>query len=250
MVQWHQLVAGGPGDRVGGMRKGIITLGVIGIIVFALMAVGPIAYNLLSNRGLQTADISEGGPAATVGTDGSWQVTKGAGANRTQAGYTFNEILPGQRKTTSGRADNAQDDNVTGQMRVADGKLEEAVVTVKVAAISSDVEKRDINVRRRILETDAFPEASFTLTKPVDISHVPDDGKPAEVQVTGDLKLHGVSKQVPVALKVLRTGENIVVSGNVPVHRSDFGLESPEFVAAKIAEEGTIDLLLVFEQRK
>lgn len=232
------------------MRKAIITLGLIGVIVLALMTIGPLAYNLLSNRGLQTADISEGGPAATVGTEGSWQVAKGAGANKTQAGYTFNEILPGQRKTTSGRADNSDGDNVTGQMHVADGKLQEAVVEVKVAAISSDVEKRDINVRRSILETDAFPEASFTLTKPVDISRVPGDGKPAEVQATGDLKLHGLTKEIPVTLKVLRTGENIVVSGNVPVQRKDFGLESPDFVAAKIADEGTIDLLIVFEQRK
>ena len=232
------------------MRKAIITLGLIGVIVLALMTIGPLAYNLLSNRGLQTADISEGGPAATVGAEGSWQVAKGAGANKTQAGYTFNEILPGQRKTTSGRADNSDGDNVTGQMLVADGKLQEAVVEVKVAAISSDVEKRDINVRRSILETDAFPEASFTLTKPVDISQVPGDGKPAEVQATGDLKLHGVTKEVSVTLKVLRTGENIVVSGNVPVQRKNYGLESPDFVAAKIADEGTIDLLIVFEQRK
>lgn len=232
------------------MRKGIITLGLIAVIVLGLMSLGPVAYNLLSNRGLQTANLDEGGPAATVGADGSWQITKGAGANRTQAGYTFNEILPGQRKTTSGRADNTDGDNVKGQMRVADGKLQEAIVSVKVAAISSDVDKRDINVRRNILETDTYPDASFTLTKPVDISHVPGDGKPAEVKAVGDLKLHGVTKEIPVTLKVLRTGENIVVSGNVPVRRSDFGLESPDFVAAKIAEEGTIDLLLVYEQRK
>ncbi|WP_295641835.1 YceI family protein [uncultured Corynebacterium sp.] len=232
------------------MRKGIITLGIIAVIVLALMSLGPLAYNLLNNRGLQTADLEEGGPAASVEADGSWQIAKGAGANRTQAGYTFNEILPGQRKTTSGRADNKDSDNVTGQMRVADGKLQEAVIEVKVAAISSDVEKRDINVRRSILESDTYPDASYTLTKPVDISHVPSDGKPAEVKVVGDLKLHGVTKEIPVTLKVLRTGENIVVSGNVPVRRSDFGLESPDFVAAKIAEEGTIDLLLVFEQRK
>ena len=110
---------------------------------------------------------------------------QGRWANRTQAGYTFNEILPGQRKTTSGRADNTDGDNVTGQMRVADGKLQEAIVSVKVAAISSDVEKRDINVRRNILETDAYPDASFTLTKPVDISQVPGDGKPAEIKAVG-----------------------------------------------------------------
>src|SRR5699024_2344383 len=42
--------------RLGAMRKGIIPLGVIGIIAAFLFGVGPIAYQLLTDRGLQTAD--------------------------------------------------------------------------------------------------------------------------------------------------------------------------------------------------
>lgn len=230
------------------MRKGIITLGVIGIIAAFLFGVGPIAYQLLTDRGLQTADLVEGGPAASTSTDGHWVIVPGAGSNFTQAGYTFQEILPGQEKTTSGRADNGSEENITGDLQVEDGTLTEGAIDVRVAGISSDVEKRDINVRRSILHTDEHPKAKFSITKPVDLSGIPDDGSVGEVDVTGDLTLLGESRKVTAPLKVLRTGEKVIVQGNVPFKRSDFNINTPEFVAAKIADEGTIDLLLVFEK--
>lgn len=230
------------------MRKGIVTLGVIGIIAATLFAIGPIAYNLLTDRGLQTADLTTGGEPATTEPDGHWEIVPGAGANHTQAGYTFDEVLPGQRKTTSGRTDNLENKNVTGELRVENNTLEEGIVTVKVDTISSDVEKRDINVRRSILHTNKFPEASFSITDPVDVSHLPSDGSVGEVDVTGILELRGKSKDVTTPLKVLRTEDKVIVQGNVKFKRSDFGIETPEFVAAKIDDEGTVDLHLVFEK--
>ncbi|CAQ05014.1 YceI family protein [Corynebacterium urealyticum] len=230
------------------MRKGIITLGVIGIIAAFLFGVGPIAYQLLTDRGLQTADLVEGGPEPTTSADGHWVIVPGAGANHTQAGYTFREILPGQEKTTSGRADNSTEENIKGDLQVTDGTLTEGLVEVRVAGISSDVEKRDINVRRSILHTEDYPKAKFSITEPVDLSKVPEDGSVGEVEVTGDLTLRGESNKVTAPLKVLRTGDKVVVQGKVPFKRSDFNIETREFVAAKIADEGTIDLLLVFEK--
>lgn len=230
------------------MRKGIVTLGVIGIIAAFLFGVGPIAYQLLTDRGLQTADLVEGGPAASTSTDGHWVIVPGAGANHTQAGYTFEEILPHQAKTTSGRADNLDGNHVRGDIKVDAEKLQEGFVEVDVAAISSDVEKRDINVRRSILHTKDHPTARFSINELADLSKLPGDGSVGEVTLVGDLTLVGNTKKVSAPLKVLRTGDKVVVEGKIPFKRSDFGIESPQFVAAKIADEGTIDLLLVFEK--
>ena len=231
------------------MRKGIITLGVIGIIFCLLFAFGPMVVRMLNDKGLQTADIATGGEPASVEMDGTWETVEGYGANRTQAGYTFDEKLPAETKTTSGRADNIDGDNVTGELRVENKQLTEAKITVQVAAIASDNQKRDNNVRDHILQTNDFPEATFTLTKPVDVSQVPADGKVAAVEVQGDMTLHGVTKPVTTELKVLRTGESVIVQGNVPVKRSDYGIDAGQFVAAVIEDEGTVDLLLVFQQK-
>lgn len=227
------------------MRKGIITLAVIGMIVGVLMAFGPLVANYFSDRGLRTADITAGGEPASVGMDGSWHVVRGAGDNTSQAGYTFDEKLPAGSKTTSGRTE-----DVEGDVKVEDKKLTEGKITVDVASISSDVEKRDINVRKSILHTDKFPKATFTLTEPADVSNLPDDGTTEKVKITGDLELRGKKNPVTAELKVLRTGENVILQGNIPFKRSDFDIQTPQFVAATIADEGTIDLLLVLEQDK
>ncbi|WP_035010512.1 YceI family protein [Corynebacterium jeikeium] len=227
------------------MRKGIITLAVIGMIVGVLMAFGPLVANYFSDRGLRTADITAGGEPASVGMDGSWHVVRGAGDNTSQAGYTFDEKLPAGSKTTSGRTE-----DVEGDVKVEDKKLTEGKITVDVASISSDVEKRDINVRKSILHTDKFPKATFTLTEPADVSNLPDDGTTEKVKVTGDLELRGKKNPVTAELKVLRTGEHVILQGNIPFKRSDFDIQTPQFVAATIADEGTIDLLLVLEQDK
>lgn len=231
------------------MRKGIITLGVIGIIFSLLFAFGPMVMRMVNDRGLQAADMATGGEPASVGVDGSWFTVQGYGANSTQAGYTFFEKLPAESKSTSGRTDNREQDNVHGELTVENETLTAGKVEVDVASIESDNQKRDNNVRADILHTEEFPKADFTLTKPVDVSNVPADGSVAAIEVTGDLTLHGVTKSVTTELKVLRTGESIIVQGNVPVKRSDFKLETGQFVAAVIEDEGTIDLLLVFQQK-
>ena len=227
------------------MRKGIITLAVIGMIVGVLMAFGPLVANYFSDRGLRTADITAGGEPASVGMDGSWHVVRGAGDNTSQAGYTFDEKLPAGSKTTSGRTE-----DVEGDVKVEDKKLTKGKITVDVASISSDVEKRDINVRKSILHTDRFPKATFTLTEPADVSNLSDDGTTEKVKVTGDLELRGKKNPVTAELKVLRTGEHVILQGNIPFKRSDFDIQTPQFVAATIADEGTVDLLLVLEQDK
>lgn len=224
------------------MRKGIVTLVVVTVVALAIAIVGPPVYRLLTSEGLQTASIADGsGEPATVGVDGHWDVVSGAGENSSEAGYTFDEVLPGQEKSTSGRTS-----SVSGSLVVNDGILEEGKVTVDVDSIESDIEKRDIHVRDNILHTDQYPEATFTISDPVDLSSLPEDGSVDTVTVNGELTMHGKTNDVTAELTVLRTGENVIVEGQVPVEREAFGIVSPEFVASQIAEEGTVDLLLVF----
>nr|WP_041631386.1 YceI family protein [Corynebacterium terpenotabidum] len=226
------------------MRKGLIALFVVACVALAIGLVVPPVYKLMTSHGLQTASIAEGsGEPASIGVDGSWKVVDGVGANSSQAGYTFDEVLPGQRKTTSGRGD-----GVSGSLKVSDGMLTEGRITVDVESISSDIEKRDINVRQHILQTDLYPEATFEVTEPADLSGLPDDGTVGTVTLTGDLTMHGTTQSVTVDLQILRTGKNVIVEGELPIVRSDFNLNSPQFVASQIAAEGTLDLLLVFAQ--
>ncbi|APT84731.1 YceI family protein [Corynebacterium aquilae] len=227
------------------MRKPIVALTVIAIVVLALASVGPVAYKALTSTGLKTEGLSaEGALPASVDIDGDWHVVKGSGRNTTAVGYTFHEILPGQEKETSGTTH-----DVTGDVVVEGQTLTSGEVTVDLRNIKTDVEKRDINVRRNILHTDDFPTATFTLDQPVDVAQIPGDGSTGHVTLKGSLTLHGTTKPVTGEFDVLRTGERVVVAGDLPFNRTEFGVDSPDFVAAKIDENGVLNIRLALEKK-
>lgn len=122
------------------------------------------------------------------------------------------------------------------------------LITVDMTEVASDNERRDINVRTKILETDKYPTADFEVTAPVDLSGVPDDGTMGEVTVPGKLTLHGHTKDVSPTMKVLRSDDSVVVSTDIPLNRADYQVETPDFVAASIDEEGHINIRLALEK--
>ena len=81
------------------------------------------------------------------------------------------------------------------------------------------------------------------------MSQLPDDGTTGTVTLTGDLTIHGETNSVTQEFTALRTGDNVIVHADVPINRLDYGVETPEFVAAKIAEEGEVNIRLKLEKK-
>ncbi len=216
-------------------------IGAVFIAMAASVAIVPLLLALISGgHGVKTEGIDAAKlKPATADLDGTWTVSSAPGSNHTSAGFTFYEILPGEKKVTSGSTR-----DVTGTVAVDSGTLVSGDIHVDVASVTTDSDVRDSNVRRSILHTDEFPEATFVLTQPVDVSQLPGDGSVASVDLTGDLTIHGQTKSVTQQFSVARSGDSVIVAGSIPVKRSDFGVESPDFVAAKIAEEGSVDIRL------
>lgn len=226
------------------MKKPFFVLAVIAIIVLALASVGPVVYKALTDPGIKTGGLNASNAiAASTDINGSWKVIPGSGANTSSVGFTFFEVLPGEPRSTSGSTR-----NVSGNITINDAKLSSGEITVDMTTIHTDVEKRDINVRQNLLHTDDYPEAIFTVTDISDLSNIPDDGTTGKARVIGKLNLHGTSRRIYGEFDVLRTAERLVVAGNVPINRLDFGVETPDFVAAKIEEEGELNVRLAFEK--
>lgn len=220
-------------------RKTILIVAVSVFIVLALaVAAVPLALNFFGGRGVKTEGINEADvrPASTD-IDGEWTVNPRPGPNSSSAGFTFNEVLPGERRTTSGSTR-----NVTGHVSIDAGMLMVGEIRVDMTTLTSDSDVRDSNVRKKLLHADQYPESTFTLTQPVSVSHVPDDGSSATVELNGDLTIHGETQTISHPFTVVRSGSRLVVAGDVPINRLDYGVESPEFVAASIADEGEINI--------
>lgn len=221
-------------------RKTVIIIMSAIIVVLALIAVVPVIYAAMSGPGNHVEQLNaDRAKSATTDVNGNWKIDNGAPPNVTAAGFTFDEVLPGQRKRTSGSTQ-----QVTGNVDISDGKVRAGEVHVDMRHIVTDKDVRDENVRNKILLTDRYPEARFSITKPVNVSQLPSDGKPGKVTLTGNLTIKDATKEVTQEFQALRDGDRLVVSGVIPVKRSDYDVESPDFIAAKIAEEGEIDILI------
>ena len=111
-------------------------------------------------------------------------------------------------------------------------------------ALTTDKKVRDQNMKMKLFETDKFPEAHFEITEPVDLSHVPDDGSMGKIDIAGEMTIKDATQPVEATFDVLRDGDHVVVGGDIPINRLDYNIETPEFLAAKVNEEGTINIRL------
>lgn len=226
-----------PSDR----KKKLLMVIVAAIAVLAvLIAMVPLLINMLGGGGVKTdgIDASRLKPAETD-MNGTWKVQKRPGANATSVGFTFDEVLPGEAKTTSGSTT-----GVEGEVHIDAGVLQTGEVVVDMTNLTTDSDVRDNNVRRKILHTDQFPTSSFTIAEPIDLSELPTDGSTRTIEVVGDLTIHGETNRIKAPFDVALSGSHLIVAGDVPFNRLDYNVETPEFVAAKIAETGTLNIRL------
>ncbi|QCB28418.1 YceI family protein [Corynebacterium endometrii] len=225
-------------------RKLVISIFAVLIVLATAVALGPLFYSLYMGAGVKTEGIdAEGAEPASAELDGDWQVVQGSGRNFTSAGFTFHEILPAEEKVTSGSTT-----AVSGHARISGNVMDQASITVNLENLTSDKQVRDQNTKDKLLEVEFYPEAYFELTKPVDLAAVPGDGSVGTVTMTGGLTIKDNTNSITQDFDVLRTGDQIVVAGDIPINRLDYGVETPEFIAAKIDEEGFVNVRVTLEK--
>lgn len=224
-------------------RHRILVRTVLGVVVaVALVVGGPWVYaRFLVREAPDPLELSSASPSAEpevptgpVDIDGSWVVEPGS-----EAGYRLREVLSGEEVTVVGRTQ-----DVSGQLEIEDGLLTEAVVVVRVGTISSDEAARDAFFRRA-LDTSTYPEATFALSQPVDVSMLGESADPVTVSATGTLTLHGVSRPVVAVLDAQRTPTGVEVVGGISVTLADFGLTAPDLGWVVVDPTGTVEVRLL-----
>jgi polyisoprenoid-binding protein YceI len=175
--------------------------------------------------------------AAAAGFDGSWAVTP-----ESQFGYRVEEVLFGVNTTATGRSN-----EIAGSMTIEGSTVTEASFTVQVATITSDESRRDGQFTGRIMETDQFPEATFTLTEPIAFGAAPSPGEQITATATGDLTLHGVTKPVTFELTAQADATRIGVLGNIPILFADYDIDNPSTSGITTEDNGLLEFILVFE---
>jgi polyisoprenoid-binding protein YceI len=183
-----------------------------------------------------TAAGSGNASTAAAGIDGAWKITDG-----TQVGYRVKETLFGQSTEGVGRTS-----TVTGQLTAAGTTISAAEFSVDMASIRSDQSQRDNQFRTRIMDVARFPTATFELTAPIDLGSLPADQQQVPVKATGDLTLRGTTKPVTMDLTARRNNGHLEVTGSLSVVFADWGIPNPSFGPASTADNGLLEVLLVF----
>jgi polyisoprenoid-binding protein YceI len=182
--------------------------------------------------------------------DGTWNVDTSIGTftdvkdtSGNFVGYRIKEELAGIGANTAvGRTP-----KVTGSLTIAGTKVTAVSITADLTALESDDNNRDGRLRDQGIETGQFPTATFKLTSPIDLGTIPADGKEITATASGQLTLHGVTKDVQIALKAKLSGSTIVVTGSLPIVLADYSIEKPNsFKVLSIEDNGTMELQLFF----
>jgi len=178
-------------------------------------------------------------PDTIPAADGArrWNVT-----DASQLGYRVKEILFGVDTEAVGRTN-----RITGGIVVEDTEVTDGEFVVDVASITSDESRRDGQFRGRIMSTDQFPDATFTLTQPIELGTEPVEGASVSTSATGDLTLHGVTNRVTFELEGRVDNGRIGVLGNIPVVFADYDIPNPSFGGISTDDNGLLEFVLVFE---
>ena len=167
-----------------------------------------------------------------------WTITEGS-----EVGYRVAEVLLGVNTEGVGRTS-----DVTGSITLDGTTLTEASFIVDVASIRSDDGRRDGQFRGRIMQAEQFPTAEFTLSAPVELDVSAIDGAVVDIEIAGDLTMHGVTQPVTAQVSAQVEGGRIGLVGSIHVTFTDFDILDPSLAAVKVEPDGLIEFLLVLSR--
>ena len=124
-----------------------------------------------------------------------------------------------------------------------------ATINVDLSSLDTGIAMRNEHMRgEKFLDTEKFPAATF---KTVSVSGAKSiaANQPAELQLTGDFTLHGVTKRITVPARVVVIPESELTKGSrgpgdwihgtvaFALKLTDYGITVPEKLVMKVANE-------------
>lgn len=217
-----------------------LAIGVVGLLVLGF--VGSFVYTRFiaedAPERLDATPTVEASADPDVTLAGRWVIAEGS-----QVGYRVQEVLFGQSNEAVGRTE-----EITGSFTIDGDSLTEGSFEVDMASVTSDQSRRDGQFRGRIMEVDTYPTATFELTRPLNLSGISEEQTQGESTATGNLTVHGVTKEVTFDIKGVRSGSQIQITGSIPIVFADYNIDNPSGGPAQTEDEGVLEFALNFEK--
>lgn len=245
-----------------------LVLGIVAALVLAGIAGGALLLGGSTPPpvGLATPSASAAAPVVTPGASGAasaaptlaagatpdwraslegwWAVDPAIGAfadfSGSFVGYRVREELAGVGAFTAvGRTP-----DVTGGVQIAGDRLDAVRFEVNLQTLVSDDSRRDNQLRRQALETDAYPTASFVMAGTIGLPAIT-EGRAFTVTVPGDLTLHGTTRRVELPVEgILRDGV-VTLTASLEIVFADYGIAQPRsMIVLSVEDRGTLEIQL------
>lgn len=130
---------------------------------------------------------------------------------------------------------------VEGELQLSlDGKPSGKItrIAVDLRQLTSDESRRDQRIRGSWLESDKYPFAEFTST---DVQGAPEsytEGQEVAFKLTGDMKIHDVTKPVTFDVLGKLAGDTISGTATTQILMKDFGFDPPSIAGMLTVQDG------------
>ena len=163
-------------------RRRLVTLGAWAALLLVVIGVaGPAIFFHIEGAAPKRLSLPIG-PGGTVGpVNGTWAV-----APPSEVQYRVDEILFGQHHTAVGTTDKVQ-----GTVTIKGATVTSAQFIVDMAFVRSGAAGRDVQFRDSVMDTVAYPDGYFTLTRAIDLGRVPAERQVVSADAVGRLTLRG-----------------------------------------------------------
>ena len=217
-------------------------------ILIGALVLSSAACNTDPAKGKPKATVSEPAPAAAPVTTSIQAAQPGtptpAAAAANAAAYAFNETgssieFVGAKVT---RKHDGKFGTFRGTVQVVDNDPTKSSATVEIdlGSLSTDEAKLTNHLKTPdFFDVAKYPKATFTST-----SIKPGGEAGATHTITGNLDLHGVTKQVSFPAKIKTTPDAVQVDAEFAINRKDFGITYPGMANDLIKEEVLLKLKL------
>lgn len=117
------------------------------------------------------------------------------------------------------------------KLDVQTGNIE---ITVNINSFDFEYETMKEHFNEKYMESDKFPQATFKGKIMQDISNIKDE---AEVDGTGELTIHGVTRKIEVKAKIFKNEEYTIIRAKIPVVFKDYGVDDPSILSKSVAKD-------------
>lgn len=129
------------------------------------------------------------------------------------------------------------------KLDIATGNVE---VKINIKSFEFEYDLMQEHFNEKYMESDKFPQAAFKGKILQDISELGDD---REVDVSGELTIHGITKDITLKAKLSKQGDFILVKSKIPVVFKDYNVDDPSILTKSVAKDVEIKSTLYLKQQ-